>query len=145
MSYETFQTEKPILIDTGTASGAITKRRFVGYDDAQITVKGTMAKGVAMEDAVDGAVYPFCSLGTVLVEAGEALAKGVKVTSNALGKAVVAGEGEHINGVTKVAQSLVSHLVEIQFGGTSVSTSPTTTTSTTTTTTTTTSTTTTTA
>ena len=76
MSYETFQTEKPILVDTGIANGAITKRRFVNFSDQVCNAKGQLAKGVAVEDADSGDTYYYHSTGVALVEAASVGAVG---------------------------------------------------------------------
>ena len=87
-------TEKPGLITTGVASGAITKRRFVNYSDAQCSTIGELVKGVSREeDTEDGKPFAICVDGTALVEAGEALDAGTQVMTNGLGKAIKASYG----------------------------------------------------
>lgn len=126
-------TEKPGIIVTGVAGAAITKRRFIGYDDKVISTKGALAKGVSREeDSTLGDSFAIVIDGTALVEAGDALDVGDKVTSNALGKAVVAGKGEYINGIVMRAQATSGQLVEVRLGGNMISTVPTTTSTTTT-------------
>jgi hypothetical protein len=128
-------TEKPGTIVTGVANGAITKRRFIGYDDAVCAVKGMLAKGVSRDEDQDtGKSFAITIDGTALVEAGGALSKGDNVTTNALGKAVIAGKGEYINGIVMRDQLTVGQDVEIRLGGNMISTVPTTTSTTTTTT-----------
>lgn len=128
-------TEKPGIITTGVAGAAITKRRFIGYDDKVISVKGALAKGVSRDEDTDiGKSFAIVIDGTALVEAGDALDLGDKVTSNALGKAVVAGKGEYINGIVMRAQAVSGQLVEVRLGGNMISTVPTTTSTTTSTT-----------
>jgi len=121
-------TEKPRRKTTGVASGAVTGRRFINYSDAQCNAKGQLAKGIAMDSAIDGQTFAIIVDGTGLITAGEALGVGDKVTTNGLGKAVIAGRGEYINGVVMRAQSLADQLVEIRVSGNTVSTVPTTTT-----------------
>jgi hypothetical protein len=121
-------TEKPGTITTGIASGAITKRRFVGYNDAMCSVMGQLAKGVSREeDTDDGKSFAICIDGTALVEAGTALDAGDQITTNGLGKAYVAGKGHYVNGVVMRTQLEAGQLVEIRLGGNMVSTVPTTT------------------
>lgn len=125
-------TEKPGTITTGVAGAAITKRRFIGFDDKVISAKGALAKGVSREEDTDiGNTFAITLDGTALVEAGDALDVGDKVTSNALGKAVVAGKGEYINGIVMRAQAVAGQLVEVRLGGNMISTVPTTTSTTT--------------
>lgn len=126
-------TEKPGIIVTGTANGAITKRRFIDFSDAVCSTKGALAKGVSREEDQDtGKTFAIVIDGTALVEAGDALDAGDKVTTNALGKAVVAGNGEYINGIVMRSQATSGQLVEIKLGGNMISTVPTTTSTTTT-------------
>lgn len=129
-----FQKENPILAVTKTASGTITKRRFVGYNGAQCATKGMRALGVATDGAADGQSVAINVAGTSLVVAGEALNQNVEVTTSGEGKAVIAGYGEYVNGVTMEQQLVPGQLVEIMLGGNKVTTVPTTTTTTTTTT-----------
>jgi len=125
-------TEKPGTIVTGLATGAITKRRFISYADAVCGTKGMLAKGVSREEDSDsGDSFAIVIDGTALVEAGDALDAGDQVTTNALGKAVVAGRGEYANGVVMRSQAVAGQLVEIRLGGNMVSTVPTTTSTTT--------------
>ena len=126
-------TAKPGTIDTGVAGAAITKNRFIGYDDKVISVKGSLAKGVSYEeDQEEGKSFAIVISGSALVTAGDALDAGDKVTSNALGKAVVAGRGEYINGIVMRAQAVADQLVEVRLGGNMIATEATTTSTTTT-------------
>lgn len=120
---------------TKRASGAVSKYRFVQFSGAQCNAKGQLALGVSWEeDTVDGYLMSVVIDGTTLVTAGEALDEGDKVTTNGLGKAVVAAAGNYINGVVMRAQAVADQLVEIRLGGNMISTVPSTTTTTTTTT-----------
>ena len=124
-------TEKPGLITTGVASGAITKRRFVNYSDAQCSAIGQLVKGVSREeDSADGETFAIVMDGTALVEAGEALDKGALIMTNALGKAIIASAGKYIAGVVMRAQAVLGEDVEVRLGGSMISTVPTTTSST---------------
>lgn len=115
-------TEKPGTITTGLAGGAITKRRFIGYDDKVCSVHGALAKGVSREEDTDaGKSFAIALDGTVLVTAGAALTAGVKVTSSALGKAVPANKGDYINGIVVRDQPTVNQDVEVRIGGSIVS------------------------
>jgi hypothetical protein len=134
-------TEKPIQIESYVASGTVTIRRFIKATGAQCDTKGEKAVGVARDSAIDGDMLPVTTIGTALVDAGEALALDAQVTTNALGKAVLALKGEYVNGIVRRAQTISGEPVEIALGGALLSTLPTTTTTTTTTSTTTTTTT----
>lgn len=125
-------TEKPGIITTGVAGAAITKRRFIGYNDQVIGTMGALAQGVSRDEDSDiGTPFAMVIDGTALVEAGAALDKGDQVTSNALGKAVVAGKGHYVNGIVMRQQPVPGQLVEVRLGGNMVSTVPTTTSTTT--------------
>jgi len=77
-----------------TAAGAITARRFVGYDGAQADTQGQKVTGVARAAAAQaGDVVPVDILGTAVVEAGGAVAIGDGVICDAQGRAI-AGAGE---------------------------------------------------
>ena len=129
-------TEKPGIKTTGVAAGAITKRRFIGYDDKVISTIGALVKGVSgEEDQTLGKSFAITLSGTALVEAGEALTAGTPVSSNALGKAILATSGHYIAGVVVRDQALAGQLVEVNLDARgTVSTVATTTTTTTTTT-----------
>ncbi len=129
-------TEKPILKETYVAASAITKRRFIQASGAQCNAIGQMAIGVSGEEDCDSSKeFAVTTIGTALVEAGEALDAGDLVTTNGLGKAVVAGKGHYVNGAAVRSQALAGQLIEIRLGGHQISTVPTTTSTTTTTTT----------
>ncbi len=85
-------TYKPLMTEEFTASGAITKRRFVGYDGAQISAEGTKARGVSLFDVDTTRIGTIITRGTVLVEACGAIAIGDAVGSDADGKAKKAAE-----------------------------------------------------
>jgi hypothetical protein len=126
-------TEKPGTITTGVAGGAITKRRFVNYQDTVCNAIGQLAKGVSREEDTDiGKTYAIVIDGTALVEAGDALVVGDQVTTNGLGKAIQAAKGRYVNGVVMRSQAVAGQLVEIRLGGNMVSTMPSTTSTTTT-------------
>jgi|Deesub1362B_J571_1020462.scaffolds.fasta_scaffold00331_32 hypothetical protein len=82
----------PTLTKTIRASGAVTKRRFVGFDGAQISVAGAKAYGVAQEDIADGKLGVITVLGTAVIEAGGIIAKGDPIAADANGRAVKASD-----------------------------------------------------
>jgi len=107
-------TEKPGIITTGLAGAAITKRRFIGFDDKVISVYGALAKGVSREEDSDiNESFAIVISGTALVEAGQALTKGQRVTSSALGKAVNATKNTNVNGIVMRDQATSGQLVEV--------------------------------
>ncbi len=107
-------TEKPELIRSAIAAGAITKRRFISFADVVCGTIGILVKGVSREEDTDsGKSFAFVSRGTALVEAGEALVKGDKVATSALGKAVKAVATNHIAGTVMRDQTEVGQPVEI--------------------------------
>jgi len=127
-------TEKPGIKTTGVANGAITKRRFIDYTDAVCSAIGRIAKGVSGEsDADTGTSFAITISGTALVTAGEGLTAGQEVTTNALGKAVLATYGHSINGIVMRDQDEADQLVEIKLMTGDISVADTTTTTTTTT------------
>lgn len=138
MSTDLLHTEKPTLIVTAVASGAVSTRHFVKFSGAQCTVKGEPAMGVSRDNAADGQPLDVTVQGSALVVAGEALDAGVEVTTNALGHAVIAGKNNRVNGVTMRAQATSGQDVEILLGGYKIATVTTTTTTSSSTTTTTT-------
>lgn len=70
-------------------AGAVTKRRFVGYDGNQCTVQGQKVFGVAEMDASGaGKIIPVNAIGTAIVESGGVLAAGNSVISDAQGRAI---------------------------------------------------------
>lgn len=124
-------TYKPILVETGVASGAITKNRFVNYSGAVCNAIGQMARGVSLDDVDDTKSFGLVTEGTALVETAAVLAAGDRVTTNGVGKAIKASKGRYVNGVAVRAQATVGQLCEIRLGGNIVSTEPSTTSTTT--------------
>lgn len=86
-----------ILTLTATASGAVTRNRFVDAAGAIATAAGN-AMGVADYDAEDGKPFAATVLGTAVVTAGAAIAAGAAIEVGADGKAVTLAAG------TKVAR-----------------------------------------
>jgi hypothetical protein len=79
----------PLRVDTVLASGAVTLRRFVGFNGAQATVQGQKVLGVAeYGSAAGGDNIPVISKGSAIVEAGAALAAGQAVITDNEGRAI---------------------------------------------------------
>jgi len=75
---------------TGTANGAVTQYRAVGFNDAQATNLGQKVKGIAHTDASDGNIFPVDRMGILLWEAGDDLSIGASLTTDNQGRAVLA-------------------------------------------------------
>jgi hypothetical protein len=78
----------PLLDLSVKAAGAITERRCVGFDSLQATVQGQKVMGVAKQGAASGAYLAVGVIGTVIVEAGAAVAVGDALIADANGKAI---------------------------------------------------------
>lgn len=100
---------------TITAAGAVTKRRFVGYDGAQASVAGQLVLGVAWTDIADGTDGAVTVAGTAQVESGGALEPGDAVTVDAQGRAVAADPVEIAAGAVAVESTAADG--EILTGG----------------------------
>lgn len=82
----------PVFTMTKTATGAITKNRFVTIAGA-LAGAGATALGVANSGAAIGENFPVLVLGTAVVEASAAIASGAAVEATAVGKAVTRTTG----------------------------------------------------
>jgi hypothetical protein len=80
---------RPLLPLPVLSVGAVTTRRFVGYDGAQASAQGQDVFGVSRE-TVAAAGYNFAvdTKGTAVVEAGAALNPGDRVISDNQGRAI---------------------------------------------------------
>jgi hypothetical protein len=81
-----------VLALTVVATGVITKHRFVTVAGAQAGA-GANALGVSQEAAGVGDALALDVLGTTVVEAGAAVAKGAALQSDANGRAVTKDAG----------------------------------------------------
>ena len=96
----------PIQSLTVKASGALVQNRFVKFDGAQAGVQGEKVLGVAEFNAADTELATVGIAGTVVVEAGAAIAVGDSVITNASGKAIpVTGALAVASGATPVTSS----------------------------------------
>ncbi len=102
----------PVLTKPVTASGAVAANRFVLATGAQATVAGSSPIGVAREAAASGALFTCDMLGTAIVEAGAAIAKGVAVKTGADGRALTYDTGTKA-GVALQAATAAGQMIEI--------------------------------
>lgn len=82
-----------VLSLTRKANGAVTEKRFVGFDGAQITTQGAKVMGVAQYSQDDGKDLALDVCGTAIVETGGSVSEGDGVISDASGRAIT-GAGE---------------------------------------------------
>lgn len=90
---------------SGVASGALTQRRFVGYDGAQASAAGQLVRGVNKYDAADGDDITINVGPVVMVEAGDVVAVGDRITTDAEGRAVKADDLQVAAGATGVTST----------------------------------------
>ncbi|MDH4869817.1 DUF2190 family protein [Pseudomonas sp. BN515] len=81
-----------VLVASILALGALTRQRFIGLD-GNTCAAGAKAFGVAEYDSDAGNMAPGNVLGVILVEAGNAIAAGAEVQSDASGKAITKAAG----------------------------------------------------
>lgn len=77
-----------LLTLTVTATGAVSARRFVGFDGAQVDTAGALALGVARFDAIADDDLSLDVIGTTVVESGGAIDVGDALASDAQGRAI---------------------------------------------------------
>lgn len=89
-----------------TAPSAVAKRRAVGFDGAQATVKGQKVIGVAHTDAASGETFTVDVSGTTVIEAGAAITKGQSLIVDTTGRAIpVTGALGIVAGATDVTSA----------------------------------------
>lgn len=91
-----------ILTLTALAAAAITAERFVTSTGQVATAAGN-SSGVAESNAAAGERFPYISLGTAIVTAGGAIAKGARVEVGAAGKAVTLAAGKAVGEALEAA------------------------------------------
>lgn len=108
----------PPAAKTYTASGAITKYRFVKFQAAntveECDAQGEAAMGVALETAADGeavSVYQLADGGIIPIEASAAITALDEITTGTAGKAEAAASGDIILGRVVEATSGDGHVV----------------------------------
>lgn len=75
---------------TFKASGAVNRRRAVGFDGAQATVQGQKVLGVSPRDVVSGFDSDAEVNGTTVIETGGAFAVGASLIVDSQGRAIAA-------------------------------------------------------
>lgn len=103
----------PVLTKTVRSSGAVSAKRFIGYDGAQIGSAGAAAYGVSLFNADDGEALSVVVMGTAIVETGGAVSKGDKLTADANGKAIVATAGNVVNAIALEDASGAGQEIEV--------------------------------
>ncbi|MNU34902.1 hypothetical protein D3C71_234890 [compost metagenome] len=107
--------EIPNLRFSAEAGGVVSKARFVSINATEQgiqAVAGGLVVGASMNQTKAGEVLEIAD-GIVRVEAAAVLAAGVKVASDANGKAVAYSTGE-IAGVTITASKNIGELISVK-------------------------------
>jgi len=106
---------RPLHTETVTAVGTITAHRGVGFDSAQASVAGQDILGVATMPADDGRDTAVDVIGTTIVEAGGAFARGDELVVDAQGRFIAApgNAGEVIVAVALQAATVVGQRREV--------------------------------
>lgn len=79
-----------VLVLTFKASGAVPRRRAIGFNGARATVAGQKVMGVSPRDAGDGTYSDVTVIGTEVIETGGAFVAGDSLIVDAQGRAVIA-------------------------------------------------------
>lgn len=93
---------KPLLIDSIKAATNIPKQRFIGFD-GKLCTAGAKALGICDVETDAEQQVPVGVLGILLIEAGGTITQGAEITADVSGKAVVATDGQKINGYAQDA------------------------------------------
>lgn len=103
-----------VLTMTGTAPGAVTAHRAVGFNDAQASVAEQAVKGIAVSDATTGQAYPIKVMGTEIAETGaEITAAGIELITDNQGRVVPYVDGGHIFARSLEAAGGAGEFIEI--------------------------------
>ena len=106
---------KPLLIDSVKASTNLPKHRFVGFDGG-ICAAGAKAIGICDVETDAGQQAPIGVIGILLIESGGAITQGIAITSDALGRAIVASEAQKSNGYAQDSASAEGEIIRIVRG-----------------------------
>ena len=103
---------KPLLIESIKAKTFLPRQRFVGFD-GNICAYGLRALGVCDVETEQDQYAPIGIIGILLVEAAGPLDLGIKVASNAEGKAFPATSGEKTNGYSLDAATAAGDIIRV--------------------------------
>ncbi|MCW5223516.1 DUF2190 domain-containing protein [Verminephrobacter aporrectodeae subsp. tuberculatae] len=106
--------QQVILTTSVIAAADLTRRHFVGFD-GNVCAAGARALGVVEADTENAGVAPANVLGSILVQAGAAIAAGAQVESDANGRAITQSEGV-ANGVAWDAAAAAGDVIRIVRG-----------------------------
>jgi len=94
------------LLSLGAAAtGTVTERRFVGFDDLQASVQGQKIKGISEYAAVAGDQFVVTAKGTAFVETGGIISVGDPIISDSQGRAITGSTIAIGAGATAVTSS----------------------------------------
>jgi len=106
------KTEQPLLITSITATAAIVKNLFIGFDGA-LCAAGAKSLGVVNDDTLINEQCPVMTNGIALVLSGAAVTLGDAVESDAAGKAITNVAGA-INGYALDAASAANEIIRVR-------------------------------
>ena len=108
------KTEQPILITSITAPADLSSKKnlFIGFD-GNVCGNGAKALGVLNANTNLGNQAPVMTIGIALTCSGAAISQGVKVQSDANGKAITFAAGE-VNGYALDAAAGVDEFIRIR-------------------------------
>lgn len=93
----TDKTYSPVLRLTVQAAEELPAYRFVNYA-GELCGAGEKALGITDYPALSGEFVSLIVLGTAIIECSEAITGGAQISSDAVGKGQILGEGETSNG-----------------------------------------------
>lgn len=103
---------KPLLIDSIKAQADLPKQRFINFS-GNICGAGAKAFGVCDVETEKDQFAPIAVLGILLVESGSTINQGVKITSDAQGRAIPVTASEEINGYALDAATASGEIIRI--------------------------------
>ncbi len=106
---------KPLLIDSIKAQIDLPKQRFVGFD-GNLCGASKKSLGVCDVETEKNQFAPIAVLGILLVESGSAITQGVKITSDAQGRAIPVATTEEVNGYALDAATASGEIIRIARG-----------------------------
>lgn len=102
------------FVRTITPALDVTRRRWVGYDDEQMTVLGAVAAGVSLAtvDVSVNAIGSIAVAGSPLVETGGVFSKGDPITNDTSGRAIL-GTETNLHGRAEAASGASGEFVPV--------------------------------